>query len=344
MAPGDTASVVVQLDRPEPDDGPLELLLTARAEGLADPDPEAASARVGIQPRTPVPGDLVRHAGADRVATAIAISQAGFAPDRASAVVLARADSHADALAGGPLAADVDGPILLTAPGALSRATAAEIDRVLRHGATVHLLGGTAALSEEVAEAVRDAGYQVNRIAGPNRYATAVAVWEALGRPSSVAAADGDTHVEAVVAGAAMAAVDGALLLTSGDRVPGELAPIAGHVDHAVGQAAARALPTATALHGDTPAATAVAVAQAFFTAPDSVGLATASQFPDALAGGPLTASLAAPLLVTDGRHLSAEVADYLRETTTITSAHLLGGTAAISLDVQHQVAEEIAR
>ncbi len=50
------------------------------------------------------------------------------------------------------------------------------------------------------------------------------------------------------------------------------------------------------------------------------------------------------PLLLTDGDRLSPEVATYLQDTTTVVSAHLLGGTAAISAEVEQQVAELIAR
>lgn len=344
LAPGEETTVVVALDRPEPGEDPLGLTLTVSAEDLVNPDPTAASATIDVDPRAAVAGQLVRHAGQERTATAVAISQARFAPDAAGAVVLARADAFADALAGGPLASDLDAPILLTPPGQLATGTLAEIDRVLRQGSTIHLLGGTAALSEEVARQVADAGYDVVRSAGPNRYGTAVAVWEALGRPRVVAAADGDTHADAVVAGAAMAAADGALLLTSGDRVPAELEPLAGQVDWAVGRSAAEALPAAVALHGSTAAATGVAVAEAFFTAPDAVGLATAEAFPDALAGGPLTAGFEGPLLLTDGDRVSREVEAYLEDTPTVVTAHLLGGTAALSTDVERGIADLLAR
>src|SRR6202043_3498136 len=89
-----------------------------------------------------------RTAGADRVATDVAVSQAEF-PDPGSArgVVLGRDDLFADALAGGPLAAKVHGPLLLTDPAALPAATRAEIMRVLPSGGNVYILGGVSAVS-----------------------------------------------------------------------------------------------------------------------------------------------------------------------------------------------------
>ena len=92
-------------------------------------------------------GAVTRLSGPDRFATAIAVSRDSFPEDdSAAAVVLARGDDpngFADALAGGPLAVDRDGPLLITNPDQLFDAVAAEIDRVLPDGATVYLLGGT---------------------------------------------------------------------------------------------------------------------------------------------------------------------------------------------------------
>ncbi len=73
----------------------------------------AASAAAAAPTPTPSTGQgtLTRVAGADRVATSILISQTGFPTGRsATAVVLARADDFADALAGSPLAAQFVGP------------------------------------------------------------------------------------------------------------------------------------------------------------------------------------------------------------------------------------------
>src|SRR4051812_48243684 len=55
----------------------------------------------------------VRLSGANRYATASAISQAMF-PSGAPAVVVASGEVFPDALVGGPLAARVGGPVLLT--------------------------------------------------------------------------------------------------------------------------------------------------------------------------------------------------------------------------------------
>jgi hypothetical protein len=63
-----------------------------------------------------------RVAGAERIATSIAISTADFEAAEAGAVVLTRADAFPDALAGTPLAVQEDAPLLLTFPETLDAA------------------------------------------------------------------------------------------------------------------------------------------------------------------------------------------------------------------------------
>ena len=117
---------------------------------------------------------ITRISGADRIDTANAISQSSFpGVGTASAVVLARADSFPDALAGTPLAAAKSAPLLLTGSSSLDSRTLAEIQRVLTPGKTVFLLGGTAALSSSVESAITQAGYQVVRFDGVDRFDTA---------------------------------------------------------------------------------------------------------------------------------------------------------------------------
>src|SRR6202167_2542571 len=93
--------------------------------------------------------------GTDAIGTSIAASQAEFpTAGSAKAVVLARSDFFADALAGGPLAAKLGGPLLIT-PGAslsttLDPRVQAEIQRVLPVGDTIDILGGDLALSPDI--------------------------------------------------------------------------------------------------------------------------------------------------------------------------------------------------
>jgi hypothetical protein len=132
-------------------------------------------------------------------------------------VALARSTDFADALAGTPLAVDLDAPVLLTAPTSLDQRVLAEIQRILPAGGTVHLLGGTAALSAEVEDAIKAAGYQTVRVAGATRIETSIAIAELL-EPSTVLIATGFDFPDALAAGAAAAAHDAAVLLTTSEQ------------------------------------------------------------------------------------------------------------------------------
>ncbi|HEY5200305.1 MAG TPA: cell wall-binding repeat-containing protein [Acidothermaceae bacterium] len=243
-----------------------------------------------------------RLAGADRVATAVAVSQDEFtAPQSASAVVLARGDGFADALTGGPLAVAKKGPLLLTSSGSLDSSTSAEISRVLAPRGIVYLLGGTSALSTTVQAQVTALGFTVVRIAGPDRYGTAVDVAGVLGNPTTVLEASGIDFPDALAAGPAASLEHAAILLTIGSSQANPTAAyLAAHpgARFAIGDPAATADPAAVAIVGADRYATSAAVARAFFPNATSFAVATGAGFADALSGGALSGARSQPTLL----------------------------------------------
>jgi putative cell wall-binding protein len=277
-----------------------------------------------------------RAGGKDRIRTAVAVSRAAFPEGTADAVVLARADLFADALAGGPLAAEKRGPLLLTRPGALHVATRAEIERVLPQGGTVYLLGRTGALSAKVATAVEDLGYRVRRVGGRDRYATAVTVAKRLGSAEAVFLANGRDFPDALAASSAAAHLDGVVLLTNGSSMAGPSATYLGRhpqiTTYAIGGPAAAAAPEAEGIVGRDRYATAALTARQLFTSPSEVGLASGVTFPDALTAVGQLGRLDAPILLTKPGALPASTSTYLSEVkATLRTIHVHGGTAAVS-------------
>ena len=278
-----------------------------------------------------------RLAGTNRQATAVAVSQAQFpTAGSAQAVVLARADVFADALAGGPLAAAKHAPLLLTSSGSLDAVTKAEITRVLPSGGTVYVLGGTSALSNGVASAISGLGDVVQRVAGADRFATAVAIAGAMGDPSTVFEASGTNFPDALSAVPAAIATHGAIVLTNGSaQSSATLGYLGAHatIRYAVGGPAAWADPSAVALAGANRYATSQAVALAFFPAATGISVASGVTFPDALAGGVLAGTTNQPmLLVPPTGPLPEPPTAYLSTRHgMVTSALAYGGTAAIS-------------
>lgn len=103
-------------------------------------------------------------------------------------VFVARSDEFADALAGGPLAALRNAPILLTQTSSLDAKTAAELDRL--DPERIIILGGPVAISdatEDQMQAYAGAG-GVTRIAGGDRFETAAKIAQQL--PNKAADAD----------------------------------------------------------------------------------------------------------------------------------------------------------
>ncbi|HEY3924660.1 MAG TPA: cell wall-binding repeat-containing protein [Acidothermaceae bacterium] len=280
---------------------------------------------------------VTRIAGPDRFQTASAAAQWTYLKGGAGAVVLARGDQYADALVGAPLAAAKNAPLLLTSGSTLPAITLMQLERVLPPGGTVYLLGGDAAIPASVQTQLTTAGYQTTRYAGANRYATAVAVADALGDPATVLLTTGLNFPDGLAAGPAAAHIGAAVLLTDGGVMPPETeAYLTAHATttYAAGGPAVAADPSATAVEGADRYATAAAIAARFFSAPAAIGMATGANFPDALSGGAALAHLGRPLLLTDPAALPSATTAYLAATPTVAAVTLFGSTTAISANV----------
>jgi len=168
----------------------------------------------------PPAASVSRVAGADRYATAVAASKVQFPAGGASAVVLATGANYPDGLVGVPLAAAKNAPLLLTTGAALPAVTKGEIARVLPAGHTVYVLGSTNAIPASISTQLTGLGYGVDRLAGADRYATAVKVADTLGDPATVLLASGQGYADALAAGPAAAKTGGAVLLTAGTSLP----------------------------------------------------------------------------------------------------------------------------
>jgi hypothetical protein len=305
--------------------------------------PAAATTSVPVQ----------RIYGADAIGTSIAVSQAEFPTnDSARAVVLARSDFFADALAGGPLAAQLGGPLLITPGAGISSAidprVEAEIQRVLPVGATVYILGGDLALSANIDTALQALGFVTQRIAGADEYATAVDIAEALGNPTTIFEATGLTFQDALSAVPAAIKEQGAILLTDGATQAPEtaayLATYPADTRYAIGGsfAAYGADPTATPVYGQDLYGTSAAVATTFFASATAFGAATGADFPDALSGGVLMGEpgTAGPMvLVAPSGPLPTAIDTYLSGVApTLTQGFLFGGALAVGDDVLAQL------
>ena len=305
----------------------------------------------------------IRFAGANRYETAITVSQAAWAPagdpdfPTADAVVLSRGDTFADALGGSALAAAKNGPLLLTPPTSLFPDTKTEIQRLLGSDKTktVYLVGGLGALSAGVQDSITAMGYNTVRLSGDNRYETAVNVAKAINpSPDEVLVATGMNFPDALSAGAAAGSFDvpgtgvsAVVVLTNNDTMPpatqSYLSGLVGGANPpsvvAIGGSAADAL-TASGLPGfgivgDNRYETAQQVADFFFPGAQVFGVATGTNFPDALSGGAMLATFGGPLLLTPPTAANATVAGYISQNSASYFAEFgFGGSSVVSANV----------
>lgn len=189
----------------------------------------------------------------------------------------------------------------------------------------------------------------VTRVSGVNRYATAAAVQaELLPDADVVFLATGRDFPDALSAGPAAAKVNGAILLTDGDKLPAStvaairrMRPRAIYAlggNAAVSEAAFREAqslaPNAIAqrLSGADRYQTSLAISKKFFgNNPSKRYVASGQKYPDALAGGALAGREKAPLILVPNNPYSPNVS-YGRNALTI----VLGGRSAIS-DAMYQ-------
>jgi hypothetical protein len=259
----------------------------------------------------------------------------------AEAVVLVNDSRFADALAAGPLAALVDGPLLLNHGSVLDT----NCDTwTLRQGDTAYLVGGTGVLSTQLEATLKGRGMDVVRLGGDDRYETAVKVAQKIdtlrpaGTPQQVFLASGTDFPDALSAGAPAGNASGAVLLTEGSRMaPATAAYLAGRPDasvYAIGGDAARAatLPAGNEVVGADRYETATMVADRFFADPSTAAFASGTGFADALSAAAYGGNIGAPVLLVAPAAVPDSVAGYAgRHGVTLGGSVLLGGTGAVT-------------
>lgn len=285
-----------------------------------------------------------RLAGSDRYATAAAISKSRFGGG-ASTVFVATGATFPDALAGTPAAAKAKGPILLTARGSLPTATANELARL--GPSKIVVLGGTGAVSDSVVGELKKYTGNVVRWHGADRYATAAKISaSSFGTGVGVAyVATARTFPDALSGGAVAGKVGGPILLVDTNAVPGatanELKRLKpgkivvlggkGVISDAVVSVLAKYTSSVSRLAGADRYATSVQISRsAYGGGSNAAFVATGTNFPDGLAGGPVAALLPGPLLLVSSTQLPSGVKSELQRLAP-SKVFVLGGSAVVS-------------
>jgi len=343
--------------------GPSHIAPAASGE----PEPtQTPTTPVDPPPPPPEPERVSRISGATQSGTSVEVSQAAY--DQTDSAVIARVDEYPDALAASGLAGELDAPVLLTPPDSLDGQVAGELDRLGVE--TAYLMGGTAALSPQVAADVEARGITVERIGGAERFETAALIADrivALGGPVSQAVislgggrtAENDWP-DALAAGNLAAAGRAPVLLVGPNEVP---EPTRAALDRLVAKGSALFITGGLEAVGGAPegelrssgydtrrlaggdryatAAEVVAEAQRQGAGGDPIFLASGERFSDALVAGPAAHRLGGAMLLVHPEDLndSGATRDYLSANRdAITQAIVVGGSTTVDDRVLDQV------
>lgn len=285
--------------------------------------------------------------GETRFHTAVQISQDGW--DNADTVVLASSHEFADALAGVPLAHQLDAPILPAQSHILEPVILEELERL--NPEEIVILGGESAIDSNVETQLNESGYETRRIAGETRYHTADLIADELtanNDSNEAIVASGEEFADAMSV-AAYAATEGLpIYLLEQHAIHPDLVETLASYDSTVvigGPAAlsdevVNQLQQPTRLDGETRYHTNLAVMDHFGAPTDHLYVATGDNFVDALTGSVLAAqNESAVALVPPANRLMPEFEAFIVEHG-YQNYTLFGGPSAISEEIENLIAE----
>ena len=291
---------------------------------------------------------ITEVAGDNLYETAYLEAVAAF--NSADTVILATGTNYADALAASALAGAIEAPIVLT-NGSQSTLNAYAAQAIDELGATsVIIVGGTSAVSADIADAIEADGLSVERIYGANRYATAEEIYyygndlDVWG--DQIIVASGTGYADALSVSSLAYAQAYPILLANGSQsltdaskailrvnkggviVVGGTSAVSDSVVDTYG---------ATRLAGGNRYATSVAIAEYAvengYLSWDGVAITTGTNYPDALAAAALQGDKGSVLLLVSDKTYETVFASI--DADSVTNATIIGGTSAVSQTIR---------
>lgn len=284
-----------------------------------------------------------RIAGRNRQLTAVELSKTLF--EKADTVILTSSDKMVDALASSPYGVGKDAPTLLVDKDSISKEVLSEIKRL--NPSKVIIAGGKLSISEKVEDQIKQLGIKQQRIAGHDRFETAVKLGEQVRANSDnkkeIILVNGFNNIDALTAGSLAAKLNIPVLLTENGQLNKttekaikdwgiEKVTIIGgttQVSEAIKVKLQEHKITVERLAGRTRVDTALEVAKAVNSDPDKVIFANKTAYPDALIAPYLSKTEQAPIMLIDKDEASVSVKQYLRDNK-IKGSIILGGKLSI--------------
>ncbi len=338
-----------QKDATEAEPGYTGDLVCKRCEEVIEEGEE-----IPVLPSTQV-AEIKRVAGSIRYETAIQAANAlkeALGVEKFENIVLAcggfggaNDNGFADALSGSYLAAVKKAPILLHYGNKSVDVNVDYIQSNLASGGTVYILGGNVSVPETVETALEDAGITVRRLAGDNRFLTNLEILsEAEIGNKEILISSGWGFADSLSLSATglpvllLNSTTGKLTQEQTDflkvykgntiTVIGGTAAISEDLQSAVEEVVGKDVER---IYGATREETSVAIAKAYFDAPEFAVIAYSRAFPDGLCGGPLAYAMGAPMLLTNVNQTQINITRGYLEEMEITSGYIMGGESILN-------------
>lgn len=286
--------------------------------------------------------NTIRLGGSDRFETSVAISKSGW-ENGSTYAVLATGNDYPDALSAAPLAKKYNAPILLTDTKTIPQVTLDEIKRL--NTTYIFICGGTGAVSQEIENQLNSMGITTERLMGADRYATSVAIANKLGNGSGkLMVANGYDWSDALSVSSIAAKEGIPIILTDKDNLPDSLqsfidntnfskAYVLGDTD-LISNAIASKLPNSERIVGSNKYERNINIIKTFQSELDSTSIciATGSDFPDALSGSALAATLSSAIVLVDDNNLQDVTTQYTTQAlVTAKNIYVFGLQGAVS-------------
>ena len=284
-----------------------------------------------------------RIAGRNRQLTAVEVSKTLF--EKADTVIITSSDKMVDSLAASPKGIAINAPTLFVEKDSIMDEVLQEIKRL--NPTKIIIAGGEESINDDVAKQLQQLGIKQQRIAGADRFETAVKLGEEIRRNSSnktdVILVNGYNSIDALTAGSLAAKLNIPILLTGSDQLNKttekalknwniqNVIIVGGHTQ--VSETIASQLKNdgvnTSRLAGRTRVETALEVAKAVNSDPDKVIFANKDAFADALLAPYLSNAEKAPIVLIDKDEAPVSVKQYLRDNE-IKNGIILGGEKSI--------------
>lgn len=284
-----------------------------------------------------------RIAGRNRQLTAVEVSKTLF--EKADTVIITSSDKMVDSLSASPKGIAINAPTLFVEKDSIMDEVLQEIKRL--NPSKIIIAGGEESISDDVEKQLQQLGIKQQRIAGADRFETAVKLGEEIRRNSSnktdVILVNGYNSIDALTAGSLAAKLNIPILLTGSDQLNKttekalknwniqNVIIVGGHTQ--VSETIASQLKNdgvnTSRLAGRTRVETALEVAKAVNSDPDKVIFANKDAFADALLAPYLSNAEKAPIVLIDKDEASVSVKQYLRDNE-IKNGIILGGEKSI--------------